>query len=691
MAARQNRPTVRLADNAPAEEAPPPVEAVDLSKRVETTVVPQQVAQPEPAPQAEPVAPAPPPLSPPPALSIALSNGPAPAKTSTAPVLRVAKGRQAPAPVTPMPTDTVPASTSPASDAASGPSVAAASKPATAVKDSSEEEASAASAVALSEAKSDSEQDTAPTTDVNVPPRETPAVARTPDVAPRRPLPQHWPQPMSPSARARDAAGDLAADQETDARPPAATSSKGAASSNVAGLTPPAPRKPSAASAGREQASAPVPAVVSAPQRPTVAAVARPKEELTAEAAPAAETTAKQPAPVVPSTVAQKQAAGQNPPPAAAAAMAPVPRPTQPVVQSRAAAGQMPPVRAVASPPPSSPSTTTAAEASQQLAMISNRAGEHIEYAFNLAERGALFSAEAEFTQGLVLIAQALDAQHRTQAHSMAVTAGLRALREADDFMPRGGQTLVHVEDVIGSHKTPVWQNVRPEQVPPLVAMQRYYAYAQQQFTISGMNVPAAAMALYGLGRLQSTLAAEDSVKKMTAGPKAMALYRATLDIDPNNYLAANELGVLYGRYGQWPEAEASLRRSIAIAPRTENWHNLADVLERMGNTAGAAQARQQEQLAKNSGNRPGWQTSADRVPLRYVDPETFIKASAGADPDQLATVEAPKASEATGAAAAPAADAKTAKKSYGWFGDKLAEGAARVSRPAKPDPEMVR
>ena len=147
---------------------------------------------------------------------------------------------------------------------------------------------------------------------------------------------------------------------------------------------------------------------------------------------------------------------------------------------------------------------------------------------------------------------------------------------------------FVRVEEVMASHKTPVWNNVRPEQVPPLVAMQRYYAYAQQQFTISGTSVPAAAMALYGLGRLQSALSAEDSVKKMTAGPKAMALYRATLDIDPNNYLAANELGVLYGRYGQWNEAEASLRRSIAIAPRTENWHNLADVLDRMGNGAGA-------------------------------------------------------------------------------------------------------
>ncbi len=346
--------------------------------------------------------------------------------------------------------------------------------------------------------------------------------------------------------------------------------------------------------------------------------------------------------------------------------------------------------------PPVSPSTPTAAEASQQLAMISNRAGEHIEYAFNLAERGALFSAEAEFTQGLVLIAQALDAENHTQAHSKAVAAGLRALHEADDFLPRAGQTIVRVEDIVSSHKTPVWSNARPEQVPPLVAMQRYYAYAQQQFSISGTRVPAAAMALYGLGRLQPALASEDSVKKMTAGPKAMALYRATLDIDPNNYLAANELGVLYGRYGQWREAEGALRRSIEIAPRPENWHNLADVLERTGDTAGANVARQQEQLARSSGHRPGWQTSADRAPLKYVDPETFIKASGGPDPDQM--IAADTANGASGDASASAdaeatasKDAKGSKRSYGWFGDKLAEGAAHVSRPAKAEPELVR
>ena len=65
----------------------------------------------------------------------------------------------------------------------------------------------------------------------------------------------------------------------------------------------------------------------------------------------------------------------------------PMPRMQQaPAAQSLVANGA-PPVRIAQPRPPVSPSTPTAAEASQQLAMISNRAGEHIEYAFNLAER----------------------------------------------------------------------------------------------------------------------------------------------------------------------------------------------------------------------------------------------------------------------------------------------------------------
>lgn len=329
-------------------------------------------------------------------------------------------------------------------------------------------------------------------------------------------------------------------------------------------------------------------------------------------------------------------------------------------------------------PPTSHSANMTAAEDSQYLAMVSKRAGEHIEYGFDLAARGALFSAETEFSQGLLLIAQALDAHHQTQAHTRAINAGLRALREADDFVPRNGQAVLRLDEIVASHKTPVWRDTVPENLPPLVAMQRYYTYAQQQFSIAGGRVPAAGMALYGLGRMQPTLAGDSSVKKMTAGPKAMALYQATLKVDPNNYLAANELGVLYGRYGQWAEAEIALRHSVELAPRAENWQNLAAVYDRMGNKSAGDHARQQEQIARKSSTRPGWTTTADRPPLNYVDVETFVKASGPPDSDELLTD-----SSSGSAAQTAAADSKGTKRAFGWFG-KSSENVARTSNPTK-------
>ena len=55
-----------------------------------------------------------------------------------------------------------------------------------------------------------------------------------------------------------------------------------------------------------------------------------------------------------------------------------------------------------------------------------------------LAGRRAYFSAREEFIQALRTLSQAMDVQHGTNAHSAALAAGMRALEEAKDFVPRG-------------------------------------------------------------------------------------------------------------------------------------------------------------------------------------------------------------------------------------------------------------
>src|ERR1043165_9190447 len=61
------------------------------------------------------------------------------------------------------------------------------------------------------------------------------------------------------------------------------------------------------------------------------------------------------------------------------------------------------------------------------LEMVSPQAQAHIDYALNLAERGAIQSAQSEFVLALDLIANALDADVKDggRSHARAAKAGL--------------------------------------------------------------------------------------------------------------------------------------------------------------------------------------------------------------------------------------------------------------------------
>jgi hypothetical protein len=55
---------------------------------------------------------------------------------------------------------------------------------------------------------------------------------------------------------------------------------------------------------------------------------------------------------------------------------------------------------------------------SRDLEMIARQADAHTKYGFELAGKGAYFSARSEFVMALRLVAQGLDAEYRTKAHS---------------------------------------------------------------------------------------------------------------------------------------------------------------------------------------------------------------------------------------------------------------------------------
>lgn len=264
---------------------------------------------------------------------------------------------------------------------------------------------------------------------------------------------------------------------------------------------------------------------------------------------------------------------------------------------------------------------------------VSERSSEISNHAFSLAQRGMFYAARGELIESLRLVAQALDVQTDGGEHSNALSAGLTAMREAQDFAGGAGSTsdVVKVAEIAAAHRTPVLQGAAAN-VSPVIAQQQYLAYAQSQLIAAAGQQPVASHTLYRLGRVQMGLAGEDSNASSLAGPQAMVFQQAALGVDHRNYLAANELGVLLARYGQWPDARRLLLHSVTLHPHAEGWHNLAIVHRRLGEEGLARLAEHERQLASQ---RKASSDESDAT-IRWVDTKTF----AAAGPDAVAGPE---------------------------------------------------
>lgn len=209
----------------------------------------------------------------------------------------------------------------------------------------------------------------------------------------------------------------------------------------------------------------------------------------------------------------------------------------------------------------------------------------HIErrlsYAFDLAQRGAPFTAEAEFRAVLGLCALEMDAREGGTARREALRQGLVALQEADQF---GGDQVdwrdaADVRALATGHATTVLANAR-QPVDSIQAVQAYYLFAEQRLTAACQGLPGSSLAFYGIGRtivLPGTRIAH-------ASGKAALFQRVALGIAPQNLLAANELGVLLAQHGQLQDAERIFQQCVATDATPQTWRNLAVVYARQGN-----------------------------------------------------------------------------------------------------------
>jgi tetratricopeptide (TPR) repeat protein len=268
--------------------------------------------------------------------------------------------------------------------------------------------------------------------------------------------------------------------------------------------------------------------------------------------------------------------------------------------------------------PQLAPYTPTTTELTSQLLPAVQRG-------FSLAQRGALYAARTEFVQVLRRIAQAHDAAAGTSEHSRALADGLRALDEAEDFVPDGVQLEgeLDVRKVASSHRTGVLPG-EPADVSSFEAVALYHAFAQQELKVAVAGEQAGSMALHGLGTTYARLAARgDDDVQLTRS--AMTMYSAAVASCPNNHLAANELGVLICRSGRAAEAATLFEQTIDVAPSALAYHNLAMAQRKLG-LHGHAAANEFESQRLASLERARGEVSR-RAGVRWVSPDEMARA----------------------------------------------------------------
>jgi tetratricopeptide (TPR) repeat protein len=280
-----------------------------------------------------------------------------------------------------------------------------------------------------------------------------------------------------------------------------------------------------------------------------------------------------------------------------------------------------------------SPSVMPAVRNDAAIQAVVHRAMQKANQAASMAQRGMLYSARVELVQALQLIAHALDGQqtsatHASATHASALAAGLTAIEEARDFAASSsGPSEDHqVEAVAAGHRTRAFAPGEPVPTSPVAAQQRYLSLAQSQFLQAAGGVPAASQILYRLGRLETAMAAHDADPLALHGPQAIVFHQAALATDSANWLAANELGVLYARYGQLHEARQLLQASITAHPHVEGWQNLATVHRRLGETDLAKRAEHERQLLAS---KPNSASASAKAAVTLVDPKTFAASGA--------------------------------------------------------------
>jgi tetratricopeptide (TPR) repeat protein len=335
---------------------------------------------------------------------------------------------------------------------------------------------------------------------------------------------------------------------------------------------------------------------------------------------------------------------------------------------------------------------------SDQLESIARQADAEVRHGFELAGRGAYYAARSEFIAALRLIAQGLDGDRQTTIHGKSLAAALTALREADDFIPRGSMVEANLDipAIVVSHQTPALKNAGNAQITSMSALKSYLTFAQEQLAQAADKEFSGSMALRALGKLYEELAKNQNADFQAAGPKAVVFYQAALLVAPNNYMASNDLGVMFARAGNLQDAQAVLEHSASISRQSTVLNNLATVYQRLGYNDLAAQTKQQSLLAcqTEQARRQSSSISAANGAVQWLAPDTFAQTSPNLTAPATTASKSPNSRQST-AAIKSATQPTTATNTYGsnnphWSPNYRQPAAAKITPNSPSQPEVM-
>ena len=287
-------------------------------------------------------------------------------------------------------------------------------------------------------------------------------------------------------------------------------------------------------------------------------------------------------------------------------------------------------------PPPEPLSTTEQTDANEllpwgpstpspELTAISQRAELAVRRGFNLAERGALFSARSQFIDALRTLAEALDAERNTTAHTHALGAGLRALEEVNDFVPRGDRVDVtlNMRLIIDAHHTPVLKNRPVEKITANEAQRKYLTYAQEQLA------PQAAISRWL--RWPCTAWEKSAPRQRNArtdrtdcrGESGRAV-SVGADCRAQKFHGRQRTGRSLGTFRPVERIESGARARRGDGRMPASWRNLAAIEDRLGDAAGADHARSESIASVARLQQAGFAQAGAKYPIQWIDPTAF-------------------------------------------------------------------